>query len=364
MIYLDNAATTRFKPWAVKRAVMKELNNSANPGRSSHDTGIRAGLLVESCREEIAKRIFDGDVIFTKNCTEALNLGIFGISPKKQVITSLYEHNSVLRPLKFLADRGDIELKIIDHSDESALIRALKTPTSLVVLSAMSNVTGKAFDIGGLSKIIKTNSDAKILVDMAQGAGHLKPDLKYVDMCAFSGHKSLHGVQGTGFLAIKKGLSLQPRIFGGTGTSSLSIKHPNTIPDGMEAGTVNTPGIVALREGIRWTYKNFDEIKRRITETSDFIFEGLKNINKVKIYGCNNGIILFNIDGIAPDKTADYLNMKHKIAVRAGLQCAPLVHKKLGTAPYGAVRISVGYKNDLRQAEKTITAIQSAVTSL
>ncbi|MGN1041997.1 MAG: aminotransferase class V-fold PLP-dependent enzyme, partial [Christensenellales bacterium] len=253
MIYLDNAATTRFKPTAVKCAVLRELCRPANPGRSSHDESIRAGILVEKCRDEIKKRFFDGNVVFTKNCTEALNLAIFGSNPSRQVVATVYEHNSVLRPLKKLADDGKITLKLIDHSDENSLLRALRTPTSLVVMTAMSNVTGKAFDISSLSKLIKSESDAKILVDCAQSAGHVKTDLTYVDMCAFAGHKSLHGPQGTGFLLLRDDVRLTARLLGGTGTSSLDIRHPNTIPEGMEAGTLNTPGIAGLYEGIKWT---------------------------------------------------------------------------------------------------------------
>jgi len=364
MIYLDNAATSRYKPFAVKAAVWRELNNSANPGRSSHYASIRAGETVEACREIISEKICGGNVVFTKNCTEALNLGIFGVNPKNQVITTVYEHNSVLRPLKELAESGAITLTVIDHSDETALINALRRPTSLVVMTAMSNVTGKSFDIGNLSKIIKAKSDAKILVDMAQAAGHVKPDLRYVDMCAFAGHKSLHGVQGTGFLSVKNGTNLQARILGGTGTSSLSIRHPNTIPDGMEAGTLNTPGIAALKEGVKWTYKNFDAINNNIKEVSNVIYEGLKCIEKVTVYSCANGIILFNIEGVPSEKTADYLNEKHKIAVRSGLHCAPLIHKKIGTSPFGAVRISIGADNTVKQGEKTALAVQDAVTKL
>ena len=364
MIYLDNAATSRYKPFRVKRAVLKEINRSANPGRSSHDESIRAGIIVENCREEIKKRFFDGNVIFTKNCTEALNLGIFGTLPSRQVITSVYDHNSVLRPLKKLADDGKISLKIIDFADEKSLLNALKTPTSLVVFTAMSNVTGKTYDVNSIAKTIRLKSDAKILVDMAQAAGHAKTDLSYVDMCAFAGHKALHGVQGSGFLLARKNVSLSARIFGGTGTSSLNISHPNIIPDGMEAGTLNTPAIAGLREGIKWTYDNFDRLKKKIDLMTDAFFDELKAMDKVTLYAANNGVILFNIKNVSPDAVADFLNSKYKIAVRSGLHCSPLAHKALGTSPYGAVRISLGACNGEKDVITTVNAIYDAVTTL
>lgn len=363
MIYLDNAATSRYKPHCVKRAVKKELNRSANPGRSSHAETIRAGLIVEKCRQEIADRFFDGNVIFTKNCTEALNLGILGSTPDRQVITTVYEHNSVLRPLKMLADRGNITLKIIDHSDETELKKALSLPTSLVVMSAMSNVTGKSFDIGRLCRTVRMSSDAKILVDMAQAAGHVVPDLSYADMCAFAGHKALHGVQGTGFLLVRKKISLRPLIFGGTGTSSFDLRHPNTIPDGMEAGTLNTPGIAALVAGIDWTYRHIEVLRHKTETLTDMLMSGLAATDGVTVLAAENGIVLFVLDGISPDEAADYLDKRYKIEVRSGLHCAPLAHKKIGTAPYGAVRISIGANNDEGDIIKTIDAIKEAVTN-
>lgn len=349
MIYLDNSATSRYKPLCVKTAVARELFNSANPGRGSHKASLRIALIVEECRELIQKTYFRGNVVFTKNCTEALNLGIFGVRPDKQVITTVYEHNSVLRPLKFLSDEGKIKLTVLEPNGkgnfEPALLKALKTPTSLVVVTAMSNVTGFAPDAETIADVVKKNSDAKILIDMAQAAGHLKFDCKNVDMCAFAGHKSLHGPQGTGFLLCKKNIRLRPLILGGTGTSTLSLRHPNDVPDGMEAGTINGLGIAGLLRGIEWTEKNFNKIRGKISELENRLRAGLERIKGVKIYACENGIVLCNFPGLSSETAADILSEKYGVCVRGGLHCAPLAHRFSGTLPGGAVRMSLGCDN-------------------
>lgn len=361
MVYLDNAATSRYKPLGVKYSVLKELSRSANPGRSGHDESIRAATEVEECRDVINKVFCDGKVIFTKNCTEALNLSILGSRPKKQVVTTVSEHNSVLRPLRYLQKKGEISLKILSPVDGdylAPLIEALKTPTSMVVVGAMSNVTGAINDIYKLSQAVKERSDALFITDMAQAAGHVKVDYSYVDMAAFAGHKSLHGPQGTGFLIAKPNLSLSPLIMGGTGSSSLSLDQPDDLPEGMEAGTLNTPGIVGLRRGIEWTNRRFDKINSSINKVFEHLKEGFLHIGGLKIIAANNGIILANATDMSPSEFADRLN-DNGVCVRAGLHCAPLMHEYLHTAPYGAVRFSIGYGNDLSDAERTIEVVKN-----
>ncbi len=362
MIYIDNAATTRFKPFKARTAAIKEMRLSANPGRSSHAASLRSAFIVEECREVINENFFRGNVIFTKNCTEALNLAIFGCEPCGQVITTSFEHNSVLRPLKFLADAGKIKLTVItpDKSGkiDSALSAALKRPTGLVVLSGMNNTTGRVSDIDRLSKIVKTSSNAKILVDMAQAAGHVKFDFSDVDMCAFAGHKSLHGLQGTGFLLTKPNVKLKARILGGTGTSSLNIEHPNDMPDGMEAGTLNTVGIAALKESIRWTHANFDRINSKIDKLTKILKDGLNEVPKLTVYAAEHGIVLCNFLNSDCAGIADLLNAEYGICVRSGLHCAPLAHKSLGTLPYGAIRFGIGFNNTVTDIEKCIEAME------
>lgn len=361
MIYIDNAATTRYKPLRVKIAALKEICFSANSGRGAHSAALATALKIEECRNVICKNFFDGTVIFTKNCTEALNLGITGIEPTKQVISTCFEHNSVLRPLHRLSTNGKITLTLLspnsNNSIEKALINALKVPTSLVVITAMSNVTGEVLPVEKLCSIVKQHSDAITFVDMAQAGGHIKLHYPDIDMLAFSGHKSLHGVQGTGFLLCKNYMKLIPILSGGTGTSSLSINTPLEMPDGMEAGTLNAPGICALKEGVEWTFKNFDKINLKIARLSEALKDGLSSINGLKIYSCQNGLLLCNFSNLSCSDASDYLSNEYGICVRAGLQCAPLMHKHLGTSPLGAIRFSIGYNNTLTDIEKTIDAM-------
>ena len=323
---------------------------------------MRAALVVEECRETIRKTFFDGTPIFTKNCTEALNLAIFGSDLHGQVITTVYEHNSVLRPLKKLADMGKIRLTVLspdkDNGIDAALNAALKIPTSLVVVSAMSNVTGKCFDIPKIAATVKAKTDAKVLVDMAQAAGHKKIDFKDVDMCAFAGHKSLHGLQGTGFLLVKQNVLLKAHILGGTGTSTLSLEHPNDIPDGMEAGTLNSVGVAALDMGIKWTEKNFDRINSKVDKLTKLLKDGLREINGLTVLAANNGLVLCNFNNLSSDTVADILSADYGICVRSGLHCAPLAHKALGTLPGGAVRFSIGFNNSVNDIERAVEAME------
>lgn len=362
MIYLDNAATSRFKPIKVKAAALKELNRSANPGRSSHKASIEAAEKIEECRAEIQEKFFKGNVVFTKNCTEALNLAIFGSMPDKQVIATSMEHNSVLRPLKKLADNGRIKFTVItpdekgDFSD--SLATALRRPTSLAVFTAMSNVTGKSYDVEKYAKAAKA-AGATVLVDMAQAAGHLRPSFPSVDMLAFAGHKSLHGLQGTGFLLAKPEIRLKPLIYGGTGTSSLSLEQPEEFPEGMESGTLNTVGIAALTEGIRWTYKNFERINGKIAKLTEYLRKQLEGVDNLKIYSASNGILLCNFGNISCSEAADLLDADFGICVRSGLHCAPLAHRTVGTLPYGAIRFGIGCDNTFSEMDKVAEAMDA-----
>ncbi len=361
MIYLDNAATSRYKPFCVKKAALKEICFSANAGRGAHKAAIATAMKIEECRSVIRRYFFDGQVIFTKNCTEALNLGIFGTEPDNQIISTCYEHNSVLRPLQKLSNEKKCSLVLLspnsNNSIEKALISALNYPTSIFVISAMSNVTGEIINVEKLCSIVKQNSQAVTLVDVSQAAGHLKLNYKDIDMIAASGHKSLHGIQGSGFLLCKNNIRLSPIIVGGTGTSGLSLTPPTDIPDGMEAGTLNSPAICALKEGVEWTFLNFEKINRKIDRLTDALKDGLSGIDGLKIYGANNGIVLCNFNKLSCSDLSDTLSQTYGICIRSGLHCAPLYHKLLGTAPAGAARFSIGYNNSLTDIEKTVDAM-------
>lgn len=367
MIYLDNSATSRKKSLGVIYITLREIILSANAGRSGHKASIRTALKIEETREIVQKYFFAGNVIFTKNCTEALNLGIIGSELNGHVVTTIYEHNSVLRTLKSLEKKKRISLSIVKPENgliEKSIIKAIKSDTQLVVISGISNVTGEKFNVERISKKIKEISKSIVLLDMAQGAGHMKISYDCIDMIACSGHKGLGGVQGTGFLLCKKFIKLNPIIIGGTGTSSNVIDIPKIIPEGMEAGTLNAPGIISLGYAIERTYKNFNKINAKIFKLTNYFYAELKKIKGIKVYAGNNGIVLMNFDKFSCGEACDILSSKYGIYARSGLHCAPLAHQFLGTTPNGAVRFGIGENNNLYQIKKTIFAIKDMVESV
>lgn len=359
-IYLDNSATSRFKPRAVVKAVERELKCSANAGRGGHKASVRAGMMIEECRERIRAVTFDGYAVMTKSCTEALNTAIFGRNYFGKIITSVYEHNSVLRPLEKLRAKG---ANVVHISSPNGVISPdilkahLSADTSLVVLSEMSNVTGTIQPIDELGALLNSKG-IPFIVDAAQSLGHTSSAYTGVTMLAGAGHKGLHGPQGTGFLVFRQGAEPMPLIYGGTGTDSASLVQPSAPPEGLESGTLNSAGIAGLQEGIRWTLKHKESIVNKITELSSELTEGLKSIPSVKLYSDNaNGVISFNVGDLTSSETADILDAEYGIAVRAGLHCAPLIHKWLGTLRRGAVRASIGVCNTSKDVEALLRAV-------
>lgn len=370
MIYLDNAATSKYKPETVFDAVEKELKNPANSGRGGHIASQRAS-------EKILKtRIFLEDIfgnncnaVFTKNCTEALNCAILGTVREGEVITTVNEHNSVLRPLAYLERKGLIKIKYVDcKTCETPIIikNMLNNNTRLVVVNHISNVTGEEQNIEEIGKVVKENSDALFLVDGAQSLGHRKIDIKKcgIDLIAGAGHKGLHSPQGVGFLIISDGVKVKPIIFGGTGTVSDSIFQPEELPESLESGTLNTPAIAGLYEGAKWTYSNFDKINKHINGLADILYNGLNDIKGIKIFSHGNaGIVSFYADcdlGLL----SDILSQRYSICVRPGLHCAPLIHKKLQTLKSGLIRASVGYNNSLSDIKSFISATDKILFEL
>ena len=370
MIYFDAAATSFYKPEIVKKSVVEAMNTlTANPGRGGHSPSIRAGELVFNARENV-KNSFGAneyDVIFTKNCTEALNLAIMGsVGAGDHVITTSYEHNSVLRPLFFLKSRGvettflDCEMTDLPREIE----QAIKTNTKLIVVTATSNVTGEVSDFSKIGEVAKKHG-VRLLVDGAQSSGHIDVDLSNsgVDMYAFAGHKGLMSITGVGGLIVRKGLKLNPILFGGTGTDSINLAQPVESIEGFEAGTLPTIPIASLNAGINFLNKNFSEIKKIEQNLSKKIYFALKNLNFIKLYSKENSSNVFSFNVLDYDSSliADILNEDYNICVRAGLHCAPLVHKKLKTVNQGAVRVSIDHNNNEREIAYLLHALNEIV---
>lgn len=373
MIYLDNAATSYPKPRGMV-AAMEEciLKYCGNPGRSGHSMSMRTGEEVYHARRKIA-RLFNIEqaerLVFTKNTTEALNMGLKGVLlPGDHVITTSMEHNSVLRPLKALEKRG-IRQSIIRADREgfvkpSDFEKAIRPETRLIAVTAASNVAGTKMPLEEIGELARKRG-ILFLVDGAQGAGSMEIDVKKmnISMLAFPGHKGLLGPQGTGALYIDPELKLNHIMEGGTGTDSKSRLQPCEFPDGYEAGTINAPAIIGLGYSAEFVEKIGPEVIGKYEEELiGWLDERLDEMDFVTRYGpqaCRKtGISLINIRGAAAEEVTSILSSRYGIAVRGGFHCAGLAHKTIGTWDEGAVRISVGPFNTRRDMEKLTDAIR------
>lgn len=366
-IYFDNAATSRYKPQSVIKAMVAQMRASANPGRGGHRSAIEAGMTVESARSVIESHLGAGAVVWTKNCTEALNQAIFGLNPDGTVIISTFEHNSVYRPLVRLEQQKRIKLKILEGENgliaPDALNAAIDGDTALIVLCEVGNVIGTRQPVAELSRVAAANG-IPMIVDTAQSLGYgLASDYGSVDFVCCSGHKGLHGPQGTGFLWINGNRhTLQPLIYGGTGRDSHSPVQSPEAPEGLESGTLNTPGIAGLAAGAEWSFANLGQNARHIAMLIDFLAEELKKIPGVKLIGRGESVLSFNLGDLGSTETGDRLN-EAGISVRAGLHCAPLAHRYLGTLKQGTVRIGAGVENTLKECELLIAAVRRIAAS-
>ena len=365
MIYFDNAATGGFKVHAAVSAaesVIKFL--SANPGRSGHRLSATGAKIVSECREVLANG-FSADasrVIFTKNCTEALNTAIFGAPLKGKVITTSAEHNSVLRPLYKLQKEGKISLEIISSDNVlKQLKEKLDENVSAVIITALSNVTGKSLPISEIGELVNSTG-ALFIVDGAQAGGHIPLSVRgqHISCLALAGHKGLGGIMGSGALILNDDINLSPLTFGGTGTETFNPDMPTDLPEKLEAGTLNLPAIASLLEGARYTFRNLSHFARTLTEYSQRLINGLSPINGVTVYSEPNpaGIVSFKVDRYDSAETADILNNEYDVAVRGGFHCAPLMHKMLKTEKEGLVRASLSVHNSANEIDYFIKAIK------
>lgn len=363
--YLDNAATSRYKPFPVLRAVNKELRASANPGRGGHRNSINAAMTIEDCRKEVRRLTGMPNVVFTKNCTEALNLALFGMKLSGEVITTVFEHNSVLRPLKCLESEGKLSLRIIRPAGcvvtYKDIAPYLNSSTSLIVISEVSNVTGARHGIEDICAHAKAKC-VPVLLDCAQSMGHTDADYSDADLIASSGHKGLHGPQGTGFLAFRD-IKISPLLYGGTGTDSYNLVQPHGYPEGLESGTQNTCGIAGLSAGIKWTLAHKAKTEAKTKALATLLLDGLKRLDGIKIYfEGTSGVVCFNVHNLPSSEVADILDTEYNISVRAGLHCAPLAHRYLGTEKQGGVRVSIGCGNTVSDINNLLSALEEILS--
>lgn len=373
-IYFDNATTTWPKPPEVIKAMSDYMSsNSAVPGRSGHAFAFNSAKEVFETRELVAHFFnlpLSEKVIFTLNATHAINYALKGLLKKgAHVITSCLEHNAVWRPLKHLEKNNIIELDVWQVNKKGAfdiksLERLLKPNTKAIVLTHASNVTGQVLSLNKVGALCAREGVA-LIADAAQTAGIIPIDMQRdnIDILIFSGHKNFYGPTGTGGLCINEKVDLEPLFQGGTGSSSENSAHPIFYPDKLEAGTLNTVGIVALKAGINHiNHIGLETVNEKLYHLRSYLAEKLHEINTATVYDTATNtpktpVVSFNLKGLPSSEVAMLLDKDYGIMCRAGIHCAPVTHKTLGTLPHGTVRFGLSLYNTKQEIDYTIKAL-------
>lgn len=374
--YFDNSATSFPKPESVYKCVEKAVRlYGANPGRGGHRMAVEASQAIYETREKVAS-LFNIknplQIAFTYNSTYALNFAVKGAVPKdSHIITTSLEHNSVLRPVFYEKDENNAHVSIIEPSEDGNIhsediIAAMKPETKAVVLTHMSNVTGAIIDLLPITTEARKRNILTI-VDVSQSAGFLDIDVEEmkIDILCFTGHKSLFGIQGTGGIYIREGIPFSPIIEGGTGSFSKMKRQPHSMPEALEAGTLNTPGIVSLGAGIDFINSiGLENIRKHEYSLTEKFIEGIKNIEEIIIYGPEKRgpVVTLNIKGVDSGDLAAYLDEEYGILTRAGIHCAPLAHESMHSGENGGVRFSFGYFNTEEDITYAINTLKNIVS--
>lgn len=373
MIYFDNAATTLQKPETVAKVVAEAISSLGNSGRGAYDAALYSMRTVYETRELI-NEFFNGDgpeqVAFMSNATEALNTAISGmLQPGDHVITTVMEHNSVLRPL-YLQEQKGVAVTVLPVGEDGivsseAFEDAIRPDTEAIVCTHASNVTGTALNLYRIGEACKRHG-LRFIVDVSQSAGILPIDMQAmnIDALCFTGHKGLFGPQGTGGLCLRKGVTIRPLKSGGSGIHSFDKEQPQFMPELLEAGTVNAHGIAGLRAGLEYIkQESLERLYTKETLLTKTFYEGVRRIDGVKIYGNFNQekrapIVALNIRDEDAAKVSEILWEDYGIATRAGAHCAPLMHESLGTTEQGVVRFSFSSFNTMEEIKTAIEAIR------
>lgn len=375
MIYLDNAATTMHKPQTVIDAVTQAMCSLGNAGRGATSGALDAARTIHACRAKLARLLGcprADHVCFTLNSTAALNTVINGVvRPGDRVVTTVLEHNSVLRPLNRLATEQGVTVEhagcdasgVLDYDE---LERLVTSGTRAVVVTHASNVTGNAVDIARVAAIAHA-AGALVIVDASQSAGTARVDMQAMglDVVCFTGHKGLMGPQGTGGLAVAEGVDVAPWAMGGTGVHSFDALQPLEWPTRLEAGTLNGHGIAGLSAGLDYieAQGGVEAIAAHERALADRFLAGVRKIPGIKLYGAfdqptRSAIVSLNVGDIDSAEISDALMQGWGIATRPGAHCAPLMHRALGTERQGVVRFSFGYFNTTEEVDTAIDALR------
>ena len=367
MIYLDNAATSYPKPETVISRAVYAMRQGGNSGRGSYQQAMKAGEAIFAVREKMADMFFceSEGVIFTFNCTLALNTAIRGsVKDGEHIIISSLEHNSVLRPVEALSSEGRITYSVAKAyaADDDATVESfaslIKKETSLIVCTAVSNVFGTVLPIGRIGALCRRKG-IRFIVDGAQAAGMRDINMKRdkIDILCLPGHKGLMGLMGTGALLLSQGVQVQPLVYGGTGSFSMQKQQPEVYPDRLESGTLNMPGIVSVGAGIDFINRagGVKAVQEKEKLLTDILLSDLASIKGVILYPelqseGGSGIGAFNIKGMHSEQVGELLAQRG-FAVRAGYHCSYLAHSSCGTDKTGVVRVSPGFfstKKDIK----------------
>lgn len=392
--YLDNASTTWPKPEPVYEFMDRFFRDcGVNPGRSGHELALEAEKMTVDTRRMLAAFFgFSGDferVVFTQNATDSLNIALYGLlRPGDHVVTTRTEHNSVLRPLHDLEQRGVVEVTYVPHDEQGyvdprAVHQAIRSDTRLVVVNHASNVLGALQDLTEIGRLV-AETDALLVVDSCQSAGvvPIHCDDMHIDVLTFTGHKGLYGPMGIGGMLVAEGLEVAPLRVGGTGVDSNNPEQPDAYPHHLEAGTLNIPGIAGLNAAQKWLaglgqedgnnsdldhhdacLKAMANIHAREVAQIRRIEESARALDNVTVHGPKGdqprvATLSLGFDNLPSSRAGEVLDADYHLCVRAGLHCAPLIHRDAHTIDHqGLVRFSLGYFNDDADIEQAIRAV-------
>lgn len=368
MIYLDNAATSFPKPESVYASMDRILREvGGNPGRASHRMALEASRVVFEARERVAELLGVTDsarVAFTKNATEAINIALKGLlRPGDHLVTSSFEHNSMARTITRLQSEG-VEVTWVEPGpdgilDPDEVASAAVENTALVAVTHASNVFGTLQPVEDIGRRCREKG-VLFMTDAAQTAGAVPIDLgsSSIDILAATGHKALFGPQGTGFLYLREGVEPGPLIDGGTGEPDTVLE----LPERLEAGTMNMPGIGGLGSGAEYLLaEGVEKVRAHELVMIERLLSGLEKMDKVRVVGSTDpekrvSLVSFTIEGTTPAEAGRALDDDFGIMVRTGTHCAPMAHRQAGTFPDGTIRVSPGYLNTLEDVEAFLKA--------
>lgn len=372
-IYMDNAATTMQKPDCVIDAVVNAMHHMGNSGRGAHEASLDASRLIYETREMISDLVnLDSprQVAFTCNSTEALNTAILGLfGPGDHLISTVMEHNSVLRPLYRLEKEG-AELSFVP-CDASGMLcvdtleQYLRPNTKGLICTHASNLTGNANDLKKIGAFCKEHG-LLFVVDASQTAGVLPIDMQAmnIDVLCFTGHKGLYGPQGTGGICVREGITVRPLKSGGSGIHTYLKEHPSEMPTALEAGTLNGHGIAGLHAALGFLKQTgTDTIHKKEISLMHRFLAGVKEIPSIRLYGNFDtderaAVVSLNIGDYDSSEVSDELSVTYGISTRPGAHCAPLMHTSMGTVDQGMVRFSFSWFNTEEEVDTAVRALK------